>query len=194
MTATLPSTARRPPYDSAVQVRPVPRTSPEPATDVTWRAIDTSPAGRRGRPVQATLALEHGGRQPTDRPTGRPAPRVVPGGRPLAARPSAAVPPDPAAWAARLTVAILEVATGARAATQVMRYCAPGVFDSVVRRHRPTDGRRRPVRVRRVRTCSPAAGVVEASVVVADQHRVRAVALRLEAVDDRWVVTSLRIG
>ncbi len=193
MTATLPHTARRHPYASELAVRPVPQTSPAPAPHVTWRAIDARTNGGRGQPVQSTLPLEAGSRTTAVRPAGRTTPRA-PQLRPRGSRPPAATPPEPAIWAARLTVALLEVEQGARPATQVMRYCSPEVFDSVVRRHRPTDGRHRPVRVRRVRVDSPAVGVVEASVVVADWHRVRALALRMEAVDDRWVVTALMIG
>lgn len=193
MTATLSRSSRHP-YGAPLQVRPVPQTSPAPAPHVSWRAIGARTAVDRGQPVQSTLPFEAGGRAAPTRPARRPTPQASPQLRPPGSRPRAAAPPEPALWAARLTVALLEVEEGARTATQVMRYCSPAVFDSVVRRHRPTDGRRRPLRVRRVRLCSPAGGVIEASVVVADRHRVRAVALRLEAVDDRWVVTALRVG
>ncbi len=191
MTATLPVTPRRL-YDTGLRVRPVPETSPAPAPPVAWRAIDPRTDVGRARPVQSTLPLDEG-RPPSSRPAGRPKFRGAPERRPRAT-PAPAMSPDPATWAARLTVALLEVAEGVRPATQVMRYCSPEVFESVVRRHRPALGRRRPLRVRRVRTCSPALGVVEAAVVVTDRHRVRAVALRLEAIDDRWVVTGLQVG
>ena len=42
--------------------------------------------------------------------------------------------------------------------------------------------------------CLPAQDVCEASAVVYDGDRVRAVALRAEALDDRWRVTALQLG
>jgi hypothetical protein len=48
--------------------------------------------------------------------------------------------------------------------------------------------------VRSMRLCRPADGVVEASAVVVDRGRVRAVALRLEEFGGRWRVCALEIG
>lgn len=106
--------------------------------------------------------------------------------------------PDAQVWAARLGLAILEAACGARPALQVMRWVSPGVYESLVRRssravqHRRAT--RRPMRVRRVRVCHPCDGAVEATVVIEDHQRVRALALRMEGVDGRWIITHCRIG
>lgn len=109
--------------------------------------------------------------------------------------------PDPAAWAARISVGLYEAAIGARPTTQVMRWLSPEVFDSVVRRSsrgvRRGPATRRPVRLRRVRICrsgNDTAGIVEVSVVLDDHRRVRAMAMRLEGLDGRWLVTALEIG
>ena len=48
--------------------------------------------------------------------------------------------------------------------------------------------------VRGVRVCLPADGVAEASAVVIDADRVRAVAVRLEGLDGRWRATALEVG
>jgi hypothetical protein len=48
--------------------------------------------------------------------------------------------------------------------------------------------------VRSVRACEVAAGVYEASAVVVDELRVRAVAVRLERSNQVWRVTALEIG
>ena len=48
--------------------------------------------------------------------------------------------------------------------------------------------------VRAVLTCLPCNGVCEASAVVIDRGRVRALALRMEGLDGRWRVTALEIG
>lgn len=106
--------------------------------------------------------------------------------------------PAPAGWAARMGVVILEAATGARPCPQVMRWCSGEVYDSLVRRSgravRRHRAARRPIRIRRVRVSEPDDGTAEVSLVVEDQHRVRALALRLEGIDGRWVVTACEIG
>ena len=111
--------------------------------------------------------------------------------------------PDPTAWSARITHALLEVMTGVRPAPQVVRWTTPEVYAVVARRsalaaRRLTEGRaprtRQRVRVRRVRVCEPADGVVEAAVVVDHGTRVRAVALRLVGQDGKWRVSALQVG
>ncbi len=106
--------------------------------------------------------------------------------------------PDASAWSGKLGTAFIEVCLGARPVTQVMRWCSPAVLDSLIRRqtrvlHRG-EAVRRPVRVRRVRICHVCDGIAEASIVVDDGGRSRAVALRLEGLDRRWVVTALEVG
>ena len=51
-----------------------------------------------------------------------------------------------------------------------------------------------PSRVLKVHVCTPAAHAVEASVVVQHAGRVRAMALRAEGRDGRWVVVALVLG
>ena len=48
--------------------------------------------------------------------------------------------------------------------------------------------------VRSVRVCEPADGVAEASAVVVDGGRVRAVAFRMVGLDGRWRVEALQVG
>jgi hypothetical protein len=51
-----------------------------------------------------------------------------------------------------------------------------------------------PRRVGSVRTCVVAPGIVEACAVVSGMTRARAIALRLEARDQRWIVTAMQLG
>lgn len=106
--------------------------------------------------------------------------------------------PEVSGWAGRLAVALVEVARGGRSAMQVTRWLSPEVFDSMVRRQsraiRRGRATRRPVGVRGTRVCHLADGVVEASVAVRDGPRVRAIGLRLEGQDGRWVITALDMG
>ena len=110
---------------------------------------------------------------------------------------------DPAAWAARITHAMLEVMTGIRPAPQVLRWTSPEVYAVLARRNalvarRVAEGRaprtRPRISVLRMRVCEPADGVAEAAVVVRDGSRVRAVAIRLVGQDGKWRVSALQIG
>lgn len=104
---------------------------------------------------------------------------------------------DPEAFARAVCQGVVDVLAGQRAAHQMMRWLRPDVFDALRRRaaRAPATGRsgRRPV-VRSVRTCSVTPDTVEASAVVVDGPRARAMAVRLEGVGQRWRVTALVMG
>jgi hypothetical protein len=107
--------------------------------------------------------------------------------------------PEPRQWAAQFVQAAVEVTTGLRPPSQLVRWTNDEVRTLLVRRAdlaRRTPGRTRQPRrgvVRSTRVCIPCAGVAEATVVISDGPRVRAVALRMEGTDGRWRVTALRI-
>ncbi len=107
--------------------------------------------------------------------------------------------PEPTAFVAHLAQAVVEVVSGQRSAPQLIRHTAPTVYSVIARQarvagRRRLPGPRRPAVVRRVRVCEPADGIVEACAVVVSHGRVRALALRLEGLDGRWLVTALTIG
>lgn len=123
--------------------------------------------------------------------------------RPDRARSVAELPP-PAPLCAGVALAAVEAIAGERPLTRLVRWLAPDVHadltDAVAqaalaRRAAGTVPvpRLRPG-VRRVRLTRPAPTVVEASVVVPDGDRVRAVALRLEVHHGSWRVVGLEIG
>jgi len=106
--------------------------------------------------------------------------------------------PDPEAWAHRMAGALLECMTGVRSAAQLARSVSPLVYDrvnarSVIARRRGAQPLHRSL-VRRVHLCHPDDGVVEASVVVQHEGRIRAMALRMVGVDGRWIVTAMELG
>ena len=107
--------------------------------------------------------------------------------------------PDAGAFVAKLSQAVVEVVSGQRPAPQLIRHTSPTTYSVLARQamvaaRRREPGPRRPAIVRRVRVCEPRDGVVEACAVVVSHGRVRALALRLEGLDGRWVVTALTIG
>lgn len=153
-------------------------------------------ANGRGRdPRQGTLSLVR--HEPGARVILRPLPPLAPDDFGPRRTPTVELP-EPRAWAAGMAATMLQVATGSRPPTQVIRHTAHDVYDSLVRRHgiavRRGTGSRRPIRPRRVLVCHPCDGSVEATVIVDDGHRTRALALRLDGCDGRWVVSALRIG
>jgi hypothetical protein len=188
--SALMSAAPAPEAAPPLRRRPLPVVEPYPA----MRVLDAE----RHRPdppyVQGTLALvmpdpDHSGGDIGDEIDGRPA-----------ASGAAAALPEPAAWAAQFVQAAVEVAAGARSAGQLVRWTSLEVQALLARRSalagriaRPGSARQRAV-VRAVLTCLPRDGVCEASAVVIDRGRVRALALRMEALDGRWRVTALEIG
>ncbi|HET7400004.1 MAG TPA: Rv3235 family protein [Intrasporangium sp.] len=106
---------------------------------------------------------------------------------------------DPAPFVAKMAQAIVEVVSGQRPPPQLIRHTTPRVYSVLARRalvsaRRQQAGTRRGAVVRRIRLCEPADGVVEAAAVVVAHGRVRALALRLEGLDGRWLVTQLTIG
>lgn len=118
--------------------------------------------------------------------------------------------PDPARWAAHVGQALVEVMHGLRPPTQVLRWTSSEVYTVVSRRataasrravgasNRDAGGARgrtaRAVRVRTARVCHPRDDVAEAALLLHDGRRLRAMALRLEGRDHRWVVTALHVG
>jgi len=111
-----------------------------------------------------------------------------------------AAPLDHRALARMLALASVESLVGRRPVAQLARWLTPGVFDALSARATvsarvlgPRAGARG-VTVRQVTTCRVDERVVEASAVVDDGLRVRALALRLEAHRRSWRVTALEIG
>lgn len=194
-----------------LRVRPVPDRAPAP-----WRGGSGEGAGLAGAsgeasrwPQVAATVSRRGGQQGqlslVPPATARPGSAAGPL-RPLAARTDEFAPrptstadlPEPRGWAGQMALCALQVVAGVRAPGQLARFASPGVFESVTRRRlgatRAGAHPVRPTRVRAVVLSEPADGVVDASIVIDDGRRARAVGLRMVGLDGRWVVTELVIG
>ncbi len=103
--------------------------------------------------------------------------------------------PAPGPRAAAAVRLLLEVLTGDRPTRQVAGWVSPrvlaGLEDRSPDQHRTLP--RRPV-LHSLRVTEPADGIAEVSAVVICGDRHRAVALRLDGVDGRWMVTALHVG
>jgi hypothetical protein len=170
-----------------LRLRPLPVVEPYPAV----RVLDADRDRADPPYTQGTLALVMPDRDETA--------GEIDGERPAAGGAPAALP-EPAAWAAQFVQAAMEVAAGARSARQLIRWTSLEVQALLARRSALTSrtaragSTRHQAVVRAVLTCQPRAGVCEASAVVVEGGRVRALALRMEGTGDRWRVTALEIG
>lgn len=142
-------------------------------------------------PVQGTLALELAPAVPPAPSAGPWVAEVDDGVAPC----DPAGLPDPRRWVGMLAQAVVEILAGRRPAAQVVRWLEPSVYERVRRsvgtRHDARGGS--PVRVRRVRVSTSPDGNVEGAAVVDDGRRCRALALRLEPLEGRWVCTALDV-
>ncbi|MGL3198712.1 MULTISPECIES: Rv3235 family protein [Curtobacterium] len=101
-----------------------------------------------------------------------------------------------------LALCVVEILSGAREVDSIARWITEDVHRhlqhraALAARNRSATRRplRRPVlRAERVVSCSPAAGVVEATVVVHGRSHARAVAIRLEVRKARWRATAVGV-
>ena len=196
---------------SRVRFLPTPQWDPVP--DGLARVPHPDAPARPGPlPGQGTLPLDFrlpGGlpAEPSVALTVLPAPR-----RPLLddedegpARTARADLPDPQMWAGRLAQAVVEVCGGERPVGQLLRWTSHEVYTQLAAQHRPRlrsaarPGsnvrvlRQRCDQVRSVHVCEPADGVAEVAVVVAGALRWWALALRLEGLNGRWVLTRVEL-
>lgn len=109
------------------------------------------------------------------------------------------------ALARSIAQAAVEVLAGTRPAQQLSRTLDPGCFSALQHRAALTRAHaanapggqsrlHRSPMVRSVRVCAVNDGVYEASLVVSEELRSRAVAMRLEGINGTWRVTALEIG
>ncbi len=108
--------------------------------------------------------------------------------------------PDPQTWAGTVARACVESLRGTRPVAQLHRWLDPEVFAALSQRAKlAARARTHPpcghtVRVRRVRPCRIAPGIWEAAVVLVDDRRVRAAAVRIEEHRGHWRTTAVQIA
>lgn len=102
--------------------------------------------------------------------------------------------PAPQGRAVVLVRAILEAIAGERPVAQLTRWVSDDVYADIESTVCPGTPRTWAATVRRVIVTEPADGVAEVCAVIQRGLRSTAVALRLEGLDGRWVVTALQLG
>lgn len=107
--------------------------------------------------------------------------------------------PEPTSVCCSIVLVALEVLTGARSLSQLARWVTPELYEQLAARAAVTERSLAPrptqrPEVRRARVCRLGQRVAEASIVVQDGPRVRAVAVRLEERRGAWRAVALEIG
>jgi Family of unknown function (DUF6459) len=110
--------------------------------------------------------------------------------------------PDPSPLIENLTRAVIEILAGARDLEQISRWVTDDVYRHLLKRvvlsarARQATGRKatRPhFSIGSISQFEPRDGAVEAVVIVRNRARTRAVALRLEGLDNRWRATAINV-
>jgi hypothetical protein len=110
--------------------------------------------------------------------------------------------PDPEPLLRNLTHCVIEVLAGARDLDQLARWVTDDVYRNLskrvvlaarARRVKGQAPQRPAFSLGRVITCEPADGVLEAVVMVHQRARSRAVAIRLEGLDQRWRASAISV-
>lgn len=105
---------------------------------------------------------------------------------------------DPTPLVCTVAKEALEIALGANGIDRLARWITPTLRTSLLRQQslsrRASYATRGQVSVARVRLCRVSATAVEAAVVATEGDVAHALAMRLEAVSGRWLVTALDVG
>jgi hypothetical protein len=188
-----------PPYDAppvtTQRNQPVP---PAAQTDGSLALALPAEPLHREEPARSPLHLVT--TRPVDAPL-HPVAEPAPNGDPPATdeefdtvRTRRAALPPPGPRAAVLIRAVLETISGDRPPLQLMRWVTPAVFEDIESAVYAGSARCWAASMRRLVVTEPADGVAEVAAVVQRGVRATALAMRLEGLDGRWVVTALQLG
>lgn len=100
--------------------------------------------------------------------------------------------PDPMMWSTRFGQAALEIVAGRRGAGQMIRWTNRTVYAQLSGKTGSLPAKQ--ARLRKMRLCVPADGVVEAAAIAQLDARIIAAAMRFEGLDGRWLCTALILG
>ena len=101
---------------------------------------------------------------------------------------------DPEPRAAMLVRAVLEALSGDRAVGQLMRWTTPELYSRLEALAATYADRPWAATVRKVLVAEPLPGIAEVTALVRRGGRTLALALRMEGVDGRWLLTAVDLG
>lgn len=98
--------------------------------------------------------------------------------------------PDLNIWILKFGISVLEIWASRRSPTQLSRWCHQSIYSELVRGVGTVS---EVGKIRKIYRCEPLDGISEATLTVKFEKRVRALVLRFEGVDERWLCTSLTL-
>lgn len=103
---------------------------------------------------------------------------------------SASELPELHTWTMRFAASVLEIWAGRRSPSQLTRMCHRKVFTELVAQ---SNNLKCVGRIRTLHLSEPLDGICESVVTVRFEDRLRALAIRFEGVDGRWLCTQLQL-
>jgi hypothetical protein len=96
--------------------------------------------------------------------------------------------PELHAWTMTFTVALLEIWAGRRQPAQLMARCHRVIYNELIRK---TGSQKDIGKIRTIHQSQPLDGICESTITVRFGERLRAISIRFEGVDGRWLCTEL---
>jgi hypothetical protein len=103
---------------------------------------------------------------------------------------SASELPDLQMWTMKFIVSVVEVWAGRRQPAQLIRWCHRVIYMELLRK----SGSQKEIgKIKSIHQSEPLDGICESTVLVRYGQRYRAVVIRFEGVDGRWLCTALKM-
>ncbi len=103
---------------------------------------------------------------------------------------SASELPDIAQWALKFGTSVLEIWAGKRQPAQLARWCHRGIYPDLVK---AVGSESHVGKIRKLHQTQPLDGICETMITVRFEDRIRALVIRFEGVDHRWLCTCLTL-
>ena len=98
--------------------------------------------------------------------------------------------PDLHTWTMKFIVSVIEIWAGRRQPAQLIQTCHRVIYMELLRK---TGSQKEIGRIRNIYQSEPLDGICESTITVRYGDRLRAVMMRLEGVDGRWLCTALEM-
>jgi len=98
--------------------------------------------------------------------------------------------PELHAWTMKFAVSIVEIWAGRRQPAQLISKCHRHIYMKLLKQ---VGSQKEIGRIRSIYQCEPLDGICESTVTVRFGDRLRAMVIRFEGVDQRWLCTELRL-
>ena len=98
--------------------------------------------------------------------------------------------PELHAWTMKFAVSVVEIWAGRRQPAQLISKCHRQIYMNLLKQ---VGSQKEIGRIRSIHQCQPLDGICESTITVRFGDRLRAMVIRFEGVDQRWLCTELRL-